>query len=119
MQNTSIPIQFLNRFRQTDETVWHSPNDMANATWHGIHPWTWRNNDHIEELLGTPTYNDPGSTDSTLSLTANKLSNHGQQQAKNTSNKIQHPGFQATRDNRREYISKNRIYNSNCQTSGA
>ena len=55
-QNTSIAIQFLNLYRPEDDTVWHSPTDMANATWQGLHPWKWRTNNTNQEPLGTPTY---------------------------------------------------------------
>ncbi len=116
MQTTSIPIQFLNRYRPADDKVWHSTDDMSNTSWQGLHPWSWRNNDQIEELIGTPTYTDPGSTDSTLALAVNKLSNPGQQQAKNTPNKVQHRHRRAQdsssliRNIQRPVISKTPVY---------
>ena len=40
----STAIQFLNRSYPIDDTVWHHPNDMADTSWHDVHPWSWRNN---------------------------------------------------------------------------
>jgi Ulp1 family protease len=41
---TSTAIQFLDRSYPTDDRVWHHPNDMADTSGHGVHPWSWRNN---------------------------------------------------------------------------
>jgi len=47
-QKTSTAIQFLNRSCPANDTMWHTQNDMADISWHGLHPWSWRNNDKIE-----------------------------------------------------------------------
>jgi hypothetical protein len=97
-QNTTTvtPIQFLNRRCPAAASVWHTPNDIADASWQDLDPWKWRINNTDQLSLGTPTYPDPGSTDTTLNHVAHALSQSGHQQAKNTPHKIQPRGTQIT-----------------------
>jgi hypothetical protein len=46
---------------------------MANPSWQGLHPWSWRNNDKTEKLPGTPTYTDAGTTASILTLATDNI----------------------------------------------
>jgi hypothetical protein len=60
-QKTSTAIQFLNRSYPIDDTVWHHPNDMADTSWHGVHPWSWRNNTKHCNMTKTGTNQHMGT----------------------------------------------------------
>jgi hypothetical protein len=48
---------------------------MADTSWHGVHPWSWHNNDKMADLTSTHAYTEPGSSESTILLEADKFSN--------------------------------------------
>ena len=84
--------------RRKRQRQYNSSTDPAQQTtrcgtptsWHGLHPWSWRNNDKIEYLTSIHTHTEPGSSESTLPFETDKISNPEHHKTKKTSRKNAH-----------------------------